>query len=358
MQRAQGTSTPPRATFLLNFLAMPNWWNKFSWEWLFDNIAARSPTFVKVMVVTGKSFLYYHGMTRAASLTYTTLVAIVPLLILLTSITLSVGFGSFISDYLPMLLDMLNLDWPTEQVMSIVQNAEHIPIGRLGFIGALGLFVTFILAFGSLETNFNVVWEVKTSRTVVRQIQVYTPFLVIMAGFIGMFAGFVNHVQNVLSMIIVDGLHFSPELLKILITAFWYTAFHITAMVLIFLMLYALPARKLRQRETGKHPPYRKRKLFGVSFASTIIAWVCINIYVKILMLIQTAMVTRMSIFYGSLAFIPLFLFLLFGVWSIILCANSLVWTICYWQDAKDKKWNWNATLEDVHNAHQIEESK
>lgn len=337
---------------------MPDWWKNFSWERLFDSLAARSPSFVKVIVVTGKSFLYYHGMTRAASLTYTTLVAVVPLLILLTSITLAVGFGGFVSDYLPILLDMLNLDWPTEQVQSIVENAEHIPIGKLGFIGALGLFVTFILAFGSLETNFNVVWEVKTSRTVIRQIQVYTPFLVIFAGFIGMFAGFVNHVQDVLTMIIVDGFHFSPQLLKILITAFWYIAFHTAAMLLIFLMLYALPARSLRQRETGKAPPYRKRKLFGYSLMTTIIAWICINIYVKILMLIQTAMVTRMSIFYGSLAFIPLFLFLLFGVWSIILCGNSLVWTICYWPESSEKKWNWNATLEDIHNAQRNEEKK
>ena len=244
---------------------MPSWWKKFSWEWLFDNIAERSPTFVKVMVVTGKSFLYYHGMTRAASLTYTTLVAVVPLLILLTSITLSVGFGNFMSDYLPIVLDVLNLDWPTEQITTIVQNAEHIPIGKLGFIGALGLFITFILAFGSLESNFNVVWEVKTSRTVIRQIQVYTPFLVIFAGFIGMFAGFVNHVQTVLTMIVVDGFHFSPELLKIMITAFWYIAFHFASMLLIFLMLYALPARRLRQRETGVLPPYRKRKLFHLS---------------------------------------------------------------------------------------------
>lgn len=329
---------------------MPNWWTNFSWERLFDNIAERSPTFVKVMVVTGKSFLYYHGMTRAASLTYTTLVAVVPLLILLTSITLSVGFGNFMSDYLPIILDMLGLDWPTDQVQAIVRNAEHIPIGKLGFIGALGLFVTFILAFGSLESNFNVVWEVKTSRTVIRQIQVYTPFLVIFAGFIGMFAGFVNHVQDVLSMIVVDGFHFSPELLKILITAFWYVAFHFASMLLIFLMLYALPARSLRQRETGVMPPYRKRKLFAVSLMATIFSWIAINIYVKILMLIQTAMVTRMSIFYGSLAFIPLFLFLLFGVWSIILCGNSLVWTICYWPESSEKKWNWKATLEDVHN--------
>ena len=329
---------------------MPNWWKNFSWEWLFDSIADRSPSFVRVIVVTCKSFLYYHGMTRAASLTYTTLVAVVPLLILLTSITLAVGFGNFMSDYLPIVLDVLNLDWPTEQITTIVQNAEHVPIGRLGFIGALGLFVTFILAFGSLESNFNVVWEVKTSRTVIRQIQVYTPFLLIFAGFIGMFAGFVNHVQDVLTMIVVDGFHFSPELLKIMITAFWYIAFHLACMLLIFLMLYALPARSLRLRETGIAPPYRKRKLFAVSLMATIIAWIAINIYVKILMLIQTAMVTRMSIFYGSLAFIPLFLFLLFGVWSIILCGNSLVWTICYWPESSQKKWNWNATLEDVHN--------
>ena len=104
---------------------MPNWWKNFSWEWFFDSIAERSPSFVKVIVVTGKSFLYYHGMTRAASLTYTTLVAVVPLLILLTSITLAVGFGNFMSDYLPIVLDVLNLDWPTEQITDIVKNAEH-----------------------------------------------------------------------------------------------------------------------------------------------------------------------------------------------------------------------------------------
>lgn len=321
---------------------MPNWWKNFSWEWLFDSIAARSPDFIKISIIAGKSFLYYHGLTRAASLTYTTFLAVVPLLILLTSITIAVGFGSFMSDYLPILLDMLNLDWPVDPIISIVQNAEHIPIGKLGIIGALGLFVTFILSFGSLETNFNVVWENKTSRTLIRQIKVYTPFLLICAGFIGMFAGFVNHVQDALSMIIVDGLHFSPELLKVLITAFWYVVFQVAVLLLIFLMLYALPARP------KGHRPYSKKRLLGSSILVTFIAWFAIIIYVKILMLIQTAMVTRMSIFYGSLAFIPLVMFLVFGVWSIILCGNSLVWTICHWPEAGKRVWNWNTTSDDL----------
>ena len=322
---------------------MPQWWKNFSWEWLFDNIAARSPTFVKIMVVTGKSFLYYHGMTRAAALTYTTLVAVVPLLIMLTSITLAVGFGNFISDYLPIVIDMLNLDWPTEQIMDLVENAEHIPIQKLGFIGAGGLFVTFILAFGSLETNFNVVWENKTSRTLIHQIKVYTPFLLIAALFFGMFAGFVNHIQKVLSVIIVDGFHFSPEVIKAMISAFWYSAYHITILLVIFLMLYKLPARP-----AGQNKLYSRKKLILASMLSTFISWLAINIYVKILILIQTTMVTRMSIFYGSLAFIPLILFLLFGVWSIILCGNSLVWTICHWPAVSTKNWRWEGKIEDL----------
>ena len=320
---------------------MPHWVKNFSWEWLFDNIAARSPTFVKIMIVTGKSFFYYHGTTRAAALTYTTLVAVVPLLIMLTSISLAVGFGTFISDYLPIVIDMINLDWPTEQIMAIVDNAEHIPIRKLGFIGAGGLFVTFILTFGSLETNFNVVWENKTSRTLMRQIKVYTPFLLIGAAIVGMFAGFVNHVQKALSVVIVDGFHFSPEVIKTLISAFWYSAYHIATILVVFLMLYALPARPSGHK-------YTRKKLFLASMLSTMICWLAINIYVKILMLIQTSMVTRMSIFYGSLAFIPLILFLLFGVWSIILCGNSLVWTICHWPAVSTKNWRWEAKTDEL----------
>ena len=298
-------------------------------------MAARSPAFFKIIVVTGKSFLYYHGLTRAASLTYTTFLAVVPLLILLTSITLAVGFGNFISDYLPHLLDMFGLDWPTDPIVDIVNNAEHVPIGKLGFIGALGLFVTFILAFGSLESNFNVVWKNKISRTLLRQIQIYTPFLIICAGFIGLYAGFVNHVQNIMSTIIIDGFHLSGSFLKFLISFVWKISFQAVAILMIFLVLYALPSRP-----KGIHA-YTRRKLFWSSVLATAVSWVAILVYVRILMFIQTAMVLRMSIFYGSLAFIPLVLFLVFGIWSIILCANSLVWTICHWPEAYEIKWNW-----------------
>jgi membrane protein len=316
---------------------MPDWFTNFSWERMFDAIAARSVTPVKIAIIAGKSFLYFHGLTRAAALTYTTFLAVVPLLILLTSITIAVGFGNFVSDYLPHLLNILNLDWPIDPIIAIVKNAEHVPIGKLGFIGALGLFITFILAFGSLESNFNVVWENKVSRPLHKQLRIYTPLLLIFAGIIGLYAAFVNHVQNVLSVIVIDGLHFDPSVLHTLIDAFWYVTFHGAVILIIFLTLYALPARP-------DPKTYTRKKLLLSSIGISFLAWVSIMIYVRILMLIQTTLVTRMSIFYGSLAFIPLILFLVFGIWTIVLCGNSIVWTICTWPESRDRIWNWEGS--------------
>ena len=307
---------------------MPDWFTNFSWERMFDAIAARSVTPVKIAIIAGKSFLYFHGLTRAAALTYTTFLAVVPLLILLTSITIADGFGNFVSDYLPHLLNILNLDWPIDPIIAIVKNAEHVPIGKLGFIGALGLFVTFILAFGSLESNFNVVWENKVSRPLHKQLRIYTPLLLIFAGIIGLYAGFVNHVQNVLSVIVIDGLHFDPSV---------HVTFHGAVILIIFLTLYALPARP-------DPKTYTRKKLLLSSIGISFLAWFSIMIYVRILMLIQTTLVTRMSIFYGSLAFIPLILFLVFGIWTIVLCGNSIVWTICTWPESRDRIWNWEGS--------------
>jgi membrane protein len=69
-----------------------------------------------------------------------------------------------------------------------------------------------------------------------------------------------------------------------------------------------------------------------------------IYLYINIISTIQTSLFARFSRFYGSLAFIPLLLFLVFGIWTIILFANSLVWAICNWTEADKKIWNWTKT--------------
>ena len=90
--------------------------------------------------------------------------------------------------------------------------------------------------------------------------------------------------------------------------------------LIIFLMLYALPSR-----------PVKFQKLLLTSVFAAILSWLAIYLYSLILFLVQSIMIVHMSLFYGSLAFIPLILLFVFGVWSIVLFANSLVWSICTW---------------------------
>lgn len=303
-----------------------------SLEEIIDSYAAKSPIFVRIGVISTKSFLYYHGMMRAAALTYTTFLAAIPLIILLTAIALAIGLGNFFTDYLPYFNQVFSWDFPMEELMPILANAEHIPLGKLGIVGSATLFVTFLLAIGSLETNFNVVWENKTSRKLFHQILVYTPILIVFGGFIGIFAGVVNHVQNTMSLIVIEGLHFSEKDLGILINAFWWGALNFGIILIVFLMLFALPSRPIK---------IPKKKLLITSIFTSILSWIAIYIYSLILLLVQSTLIIRMSLFYGSLAFIPLMLLFVFGVWSIILYANSLVWTICTWPDSSNKTWNW-----------------
>ncbi len=310
---------------------MPNLFRD-GWEITIDRIAAKSPAFIRIAVVAGKSFLYYHGMTRAASLTYTTFLASIPLLILLTSIALHIGFGSLLSDYLPIIKNISSISDLVEYIEPFLTNAEHVPIGKLGLVGSIGLFLTFLLAIGSLEINFNVVWENKVSRSFLRQSIVYSPILIVCAAVIGLFAGFAQNLHDVGEALLVRDLHFNSGIFAALKSVFWFSALSAALYIIIFLMLYALPYRPSR---------YPRKKLIWTSLLSSAIALIAIFIYIFTISQIQSALVTRYSLLYGSLAFIPLVLILVFGIWSIVLCANSLVWTICNWPEAEKRTWNW-----------------
>ena len=315
---------------------MPNFF-KNGWEYTIDSMTANAPAFVRICIIAGKSFFYYHGMTRAAALTYTTLLAAIPLLILLTSIVLYVGFGSLFSDYLSILENIDSYHSLLMELEPILKNAEHVPVDKLGLVGTSGLFVTFLLAIGSLEINFNVVWENKISRSLIKQCFVYTPILIVCASIIGLFAGFAKHLHDVCNSVLVQNLHFDASILVALKSVFWFSILNAAIFIIIFLILFALPYRP------NKYPI---KKLLLTSFLATLISMIAIYIYAWFLSFIQTSLFARMSLFYGSLAFIPLLLLLVFGIWSIILFANSLVWTICNWPHVQERKWNWNNSIQ------------
>lgn len=312
---------------------------KDGWEKPIDALAAKSPAFVRVIVTAGKSFFYYHCMTRAAALTYTSFLAAIPFLILLTSIVLMVGFGSLFSDYLELFESYHVLDLPIKDLIPFLQNAEHVPAGKLGLIGFAGLFVTFMLAIGSLEINFNVVWENKVSRPLPRQLVIYTPILLVFATIIGLFAGFAKDIHSVLESILIEDLHISTNFLAMLQTAFWLSTFNIAFLLCIFLLLYALPYRTRK---------YERKRLLGYSILCSLCSLLAIYIYSALITQIQASLFERYSLLYGSLAFLPLVLIWVFGIWSIIMFANCLVWAICNWPESGKRVWNWDNSTKNL----------
>lgn len=300
-----------------------------------DILTHHWPRFFRWFVIATKAFLFHHGTIRAAALTYTSFLAVVPLLILLTTITLAMGMGSFFSDYLPILDHLLSLNLPLDSIMPLLQNAEHISLQSLGLIGSLGLFITFILAIGSLEINMNVVWENQISRPVLKQIFAYIPLLLILAGSFGAFAAVIGHTKTILLQIAIDNSFISVHSVGAMIKIFWIIDFNIVVLLLIFFAMYLLPFRK------GQ---VSYKRLLLPSLGASVAVWAATYIYLIALIILQTNLITRMSLFYGSLAFIPLVLLFAFGFWAIMLYGNCLVWTIYDWPHSAQKEWNWIGT--------------
>ncbi len=297
-----------------------------------DILTHNWPVPLRMLIVSTKAFLFHHGTIRAAAMTYTSFLAVIPFFILLTAISLSLGLGSFFNTYLPVLDQFFALGLPLDDIMPLLENTEHIHLRTLGVVGSVSLFITYLFAIGNLETNMNVVWENQMSRPFVKQFAAYTPLLLLAALGFAFFAMFVNHLKSGLLHIASNTELLTAETVPQVMTTFWTITVNVVFIALIFFTIFLLPYRK-------HHQSYRK--LFWPSLLVSVAIWVCTCGYLFILIVLQKSLVTRMSLFYGSLAFIPLVLLFAFGFWAIMLYGNCLVWTISSWPKSGIKKWNW-----------------
>ncbi|HFC53817.1 MAG TPA: ribonuclease BN, partial [Gammaproteobacteria bacterium] len=101
---------------------------------------------------------------RAASLSYTTLLSLVPLLAVSFSVLQAFGVYNQLE---PLLLQFLEPLGPKgaeigERIVSFVSNMR---VGVLGSVGLAMLFYTVISLVNKIERSFNHIWRVKENRT-------------------------------------------------------------------------------------------------------------------------------------------------------------------------------------------------
>jgi YihY family inner membrane protein len=256
-----------------------------------------------VTVIGSASYKFYWDdcFSRAASLAYTTLFALVPLSALLFSMSGAFGLDEkqlvdslqrFLEQVLPPneneMLENLNL-----QVLDYVQLFGH-TVRSLGAVSIGVLIFTGIALLNTIESALNAVWRVTSDSSVFNKISNFWtvitlgPLLFIVSFY---WYGRVDVISDEFSWLASNSRFFD---LVVPVTAIWFA---------LTLMYFKLPATKVGIADAA----------LGGLVASLLFE------FAKRAFAGYISMSTTYSKFYGVLTSIPLFLFWLYLVWVVIL---------------------------------------
>jgi membrane protein len=124
------------------------------------------------MLVT--SFTTHQGTLRAAALTYTTILSLIPLLAIAFAVLK--GFG--VQNSLEPLLSELAGD-SEETIANIINYVNNTNFKSVGAVGLLALVFTVISLLGNIEDAFNAIWRVKETRPLKRRFSDYLSVVVV-----------------------------------------------------------------------------------------------------------------------------------------------------------------------------------
>ena len=134
---------------------------------------------IKTINLSVRSFLDSDLQSRAAGLTYRTLLALVPALAVLFAIGRGFGFHKLLQtqifSYMPAQREGLEKIFQFVEAY-LAQSSEGIFVG----IGIVMLLWTMISLMNNIESTFNTIWGIKRGRTILRKITDYTSMLFIL----------------------------------------------------------------------------------------------------------------------------------------------------------------------------------
>lgn len=258
---------------------------------------------IKILNLSVRSFLNTDLQTRASSLTYNTLLAIVPALALLFAIGRGFGFQNLMQsqlfNFFPAQREVLSTAFGfVDQYLA--QASEGIFVG----VGLVFLLWTMISLMSNIEMSFNRVWGINSDRSLGRKIIDYTAILFLLPILMICQSG----VSLLMSTTILDNIHirFITPALKVILdcTPFFLTWISYTGMYLLF------PNTKVK---------------FKNAFLCGLLAGTAFQV-LQFLFLTGQLYVSKYNAIYGSFAFLPLLLIWLQLVWTITLAGAVL----CY----------------------------
>ncbi|MBR3831597.1 MAG: YihY/virulence factor BrkB family protein [Muribaculaceae bacterium] len=259
--------------------------------------------FIKTINLSVRSFLDSDLQSRAAGLTYRTLLALVPALAILFAIGRGFGFHKLLQtqifSYIPAQREALETTFGFVEAY-LAQSSEGIFVG----IGIVMLLWTMISLMNNIESTFNTIWGIKRGRNILRKITDYTSMLLILPVLMICASG--------LSIFMTSTLQntFDFEFMSPLLSFLFKFASYAFTWLFFAAMFMLIPNTKVK---------FKNALIAGI-FSGTgflILQWLFVS---------GQLYVSKYNAIYGSFSFLPLLLIWIHFSWVVIL--SGIV--VCY----------------------------
>lgn len=280
---------------------------------------ARLVRLTRLIRITTDSFTRNHMGFQCVALSYFAMLALVPLIGLMFAVTGGLGLSNLITEVLykifPANPEFVGI--MIEKASGILAEAER---GGTGLVSALLFLWAIIWMMVQVERVFNNIWNIrKIPRKIYTRFGFYIlvmfllPFIVLIFG-----AGIAYHVTlpNLLGLDLAD-LNFLSRLLA-------FVGFYAVSVLTLSAMYTFIPATKVRYRHAVK---------------SAALAAIVFVIF-QYLYLETQVFVGRLSIAYGVIAAIPLFLIWMNISWQIIIFGAELTYGFQNLDNYRPQKWD------------------
>lgn len=273
-------------------------WQRLVWDHDSENLNPLQMFLLRqlqTIALVTRDFLTDRCLLRASALTYSTLLAIVPLLALTFALLKAFGVQNLLE---PFILERLSVG-SEEVVSSIVGYINNTQVGRLGTFGLVLLLMAVVSLLTNVEQSFNHIWGGKGTRPLLRRFSDYLsvilvgPVLLISAISMTTTLSSSELVRKLLEMEIVG---------RGLLTLFQVTPYLVMWLAFAFLYIF-MSNTKVELRAA----------LIGGIFGGTLwqlAQWAYVNFQIG---------VAKYNAIYGTMAALPIFMIWLYLSWVIVL---------------------------------------
>ena len=266
----------------------------------------------KIVIIcknTVKSFIADKGFDKASTLTFYTLMAIIPLLAIGFGIALELGFEKqFISQ---LQAQFASQPLVADKLVQFAQGAfANTSGGIIASFGIIVLFWTVFSTIGSVASFFDDIWQLKKPRTLWQQAKSYIPLIFLFPIFlVGSNSALIY--MTSLALASTKSVSFLSFLSPVVVIFFRLLSFLLSCILLSFFYIY-LPNTKVS---------WKAGILAGLLTGIFYFIWQWIYIFIQ-------AHASSYGTIYGSFAAVPLFLLWLNYSWLVVIFGAELCYHI------------------------------